>query len=169
MLLSLQQMPLPWFCGQGISPARFYSFNHLFTYCLFLFPPNMALVLGLFQASEKIHVFLHFPPFCLDRFTNSPTLLRFSVNLTCFMSFRISSLLWSSDDTFLSFLALIQIYLYCSLSPVLLIGFENRGGCVCVCVCVCVFSVTSEIILVFQICSYFKRNLIFFLALMRYY
>lgn len=70
-----------------------------------------------------------FPPFCFDKYTDSSTALKFSVKLSCFISFRVSSLLWSSDASFLSFLALIQIYLQCCISPASLIAFKNGGVC----------------------------------------
>lgn len=48
-----------------------------------------------------------FSPFCFDKYTDSSMALKFSVKLSCFRSFRVSSLLWSSDVSFLSFLALV--------------------------------------------------------------
>ena len=118
----------------------------------------MGLVWGLFQVSEKIHIFLHVPRFCPDKFTIYLLVFRFSVSLTCFMSFLTALVLW-----YLPQLSSTNIDLFvCSLSPVLLIGFENRGNCTYV----CVFCMTSEIILVFKVCSYFRRTIIFSLALM---
>ena len=115
----------------------------------------MALVWGLFQVSEKRHFSLHVPTFCPDKFTISLIVLRFSVSLTCFMSFLTALVLW----WYLPQLSSANIDLFvCSLSPVLLIGFENRGSCTYV----CVFCMTSEMILVFQVCSYFRRNIIIF-------